>query len=871
MAMKKIRIQKRTYRLDVKRKYQNVKHYKVKTKPPVEKIKESLRNLFAKKEVKKKKYAARKKSIAREKKPGFNFLLAGGAVGIGLLLILAVWVFLTIQSIQATPSEVLPVLEKLEIENTIYGGSIITAGDRHDGTYVASVLMEYSADNLNRYDVTITTYDKKIPSEVFVLRSERSSASNYPGFIRTLRSIFAEKNTIINEITIEELERMPSGAVVIIPSGYIPKELLGDGTSMTPDSLADKGVVAIYIGRPFSKMLDGDSVVNTPSELFPNVPFSFDERIPLTPTADISLYDPLYAVNSIGMWSSSLAYGSISVLVKGDGAFIFIPQTLEGGWRENPLEPDKPAYKYAAEDISKIIMDVSWATADSSREFELFQSDDPVEDQTERFYLFTDAFKGTEKSIVLDFIGYRQLEGENITVEDRKVVNVEKEVLGNIFIPEGYAVVSSSISGRDVRVYGVLSEPEPAQPNMFLVINDNEGDEVYRMTRGRVNTQGEEPADVPVNLPKGEYIMSFVDDIGKIYATSYLVVSSVDIKHIDSARSSYYFSLTMDGEPIPLTYIKIDVDDGDYGTYEFFDLKEQEIFEVNVGDKTGGAALSPGDHVFSFEIGGLTEDITVPVSAQIPPILENPVFLASIVLSVIIGVVGIFFSRKEQIYFSVDVPDFPPVSRQKIPISSDVVMSVFEKVNNNYKWKFTPLRLSEVKMGFKDIYYKGKPIYITDYNAEFLLDKLKSKGKIRSALGYYAPAYWEKDSKKNISYLALMRRLRDICINHAIPFTSLNMSKEADSEIDVMGQKMFIHFYDRSGDMHDLFEGALSTVSKGITIVLFRDEFNKSRFRTLLDSPTVAQLLLKFEVQSSSVLLLTTDDLEKMIKELKTI
>ena len=866
--MKKIKIQKRTYRLDIKRKYQNVRSYKVKVKPPIEKIKESLKKLFAKKEPKKK-YAARKKTFVQEKKPTFNFLLAGGAVGLGLILIFTVWAFLTIQALPATVTEDLSVLEKLNIENTIYGGNIVTAGDRYDGNYISSILIEYQAENLNSYEVTLKSYDKKIPSEIFVLRSERNSASNYAGFMRTLRSIFSEKNIVINEITIEELETMPSGAVVIVPSGYIPKELLGSGTELTPDSLADKGAVIVYIGRPFTKMLDGVSVVNTPTSIREKIPFTFDERATLSPSGNISLYDPLYATNARGSWSGELEYGAISVLTKGDGAFIFIPQTLEGGWRENPREPDKPPYKYAAEDVAKMILDVSWADSDSSRTYQLFSSETPEESMGGRFYLFSNPFKGTEKSIILDFAGHRIVEGENITVEDLKIVNVEKEALGEIFIPEGYAVISSSISGRDVRVYGVLSEAEPAQVNMYLVIEDSEGNEVYRMSRGRVNTQGEEPVDVPVNLPKGEYTISFIDDSGYVYASSYLIVSSVDIEFVAESRSIYTFYLTMDGESIPLTSIKVTVDDGDYGVYEFYDV--EKTVRVDVAEKTGGNPLPAGDHVFSFEIGGLVEDKVVPVSTKLPPIFENPLFIGSIVLSIIIAVVGIFYSRKEQVLFSVDIPNFPPIARQKIPISSDVIMSIFEKVNNNYKWKFTPLRLNEVKIGFKDIYYKGKPIYITDYNAEYILEKLKSKGKIKSALNYYAPTYWEEKSKKNISYLALMRKLRDICINHAIPFTSLDVSKDADSEVDVMGQKMFIHFYDRSGDMHDLFEGALSTVSKGITIILFRDEFDKSRFRTLLDSPTLAQLLLKFEVQSSSVLLLTTADLENMIKELKTI
>ena len=222
-------------------------------------------------------------------------------------------------------------------------------------------------------------------------------------------------------------------------------------------------------------------------------------------------------------------------------------------------------------------------------------------------------------------------------------------------------------------------------------------------------------------------------------------------------------------------------------------------------------------------------------------------------------------------------PDpFPPVVRRKIPLSSDTILSIFGRVNESYRWKNTPLTLTEVKNGFKEIYFEGKPIYITDYNAEYLLDTMIGKGKILQSLGYYGPLSWEKQTGKTMTYLAMMRKLRDICVNNAIPFTQLGESKDADSEITVVGQQMFLHFFERSSELDDaslakLVRKVLSTIDKGITIVLFKNDLKKRNFITLLDSPSRAQLLLKLEVENRSVLLLTMDELENMIKELKNV
>jgi hypothetical protein len=252
-------------------------------------------------------------------------------------------------------------------------------------------------------------------------------------------------------------------------------------------------------------------------------------------------------------------------------------------------------------------------------------------------------------------------------------------------------------------------------------------------------------------------------------------------------------------------------------------------------------------------------------------IFDEPIFWVTLLLTGGIVGIGVIFARQESVYFAIDIPDFPPVARTKIALVPDAVLSIFEKVNENYRWQTTPLTTQEVKNGFKDVFFKGKPVYITDYNVEYLLDELEKKGMVRESLGYYGLTAWEQKSKRSIAYLSLMRRLRDICVNNAIPFTGLGESEVADSDLTVVGQEMSLHFYERNMDISALLSRVIPTIGQGIAIIMFRNASDKEQFQTIMNSsPTVGPLIVKMEADSSSLLLLTADEVEKMLIEFKS-
>lgn len=848
----RMKIKKKAYEFNVKKRYQYAGHYRIKERPPIEHLKDVLRSLMAPRKEDKKAAAA-----APPPPGGFNFMVLGAAVLVALIILAIGWIYLTTQVLQPGAGVFQPLMEKPMITNSIEGGEMLTSGDRNNPTHIAALLVDFKTQNLNNYTLNLTTYDGSIPAEVFILNSQRFEADSYPDFLRVLRSDLAKRKVILNEITVKELETMPQGAIVIVPSGVVPQEMLGVDSQLSMDELAQRGVVVVYIGQPFTKMLNSTPanalVVTTPQAVLKAVPAQFDESAQLESSEGFQLFQPLYRASPGSGWGSDMAYGSVSVLKKGDGAFIFVPQTLDGGWRKN--------YTAAADDIARIVAELPWATPNAaSKSYDLTNQTEGTR------YFFTEPFARPAATVKADFTGYSQ--ASNYPVMETLFLRLESSSQNGLFIEKGGNVVPTNITGEQVRMNARLREPVAMQPDMYLTISDVDGTELQNFPQGSVNVQADKSFDVEVYVDKGEYFVKLADDLGKVYAETYMKVVSVDISfdHQDARkRSVYVFNVV---SPFKLGEVGVSVDDGRYGKYTFNNV--ENTLSVDVGQYTGGDTLPLGNHTFDFTAGGLKTRVPV-LHIRPVTIFETPTFWIMIILTLGIVGVGIVFARQEAIYFSIDIPDFPPVARTRIPLAADAVLGIFEKVNETYRWQCTPMTTAEIKNGFKGIFYQGKPVYITDYNVEYLLDELEKKGRVKGALGYYGLAGWEDKTKHAMDYLALMRRLRDICVNNAIPFTSIDESKLADSDITVVGQQMFVHFYSRDGDIKALLGRALATIHGGITIILFKSQADKEYFLMFLDSaPSVAPLVLKMEAGSGSLQFLTSEEFEKMLIEFKS-
>ena len=852
--MSKVRIKKQSYQFQVRKKYQDAVHYKVKQKTPLQQLQTQVASILAPKQ-KKSEIRSSSSSGFAEKKPasGFNFLFFGGMLLIGIILLSVVGLYLFTQS-NPVANQFAPNPDKPYLQNNVLSGDILSAGDRGTNQRVAAILLDYRSTNLQNYTINITTYDDMLPQEVFVLNSEKFEASSYSDFISQVRSQLLAYQIPVNEISFKDLQTLPQGAIVIIPSGIIPEEMLGVGSTISPANLTSRGIVVVYIGQPFSHMLNGSLVVSTPTTLLNSLPFGFDSSSPSPSDSGFNLYQPLYRVIPRSGWDGQVIYGSVSVAKHGNGAFVFLPQTLDGGWRENATS--------AASDVARIVLETPWSSPNSNSNIYYFENSTNYSGTR---YFFSKPFDSDSASVKVDVTGYSP--SSNYPLKQRLYYNVEKSQKGDLFVDSGFTVAPTNLTGDRVRINAQLRESSPSAPDMSLIVLDSNASIAQQTPQGSVNVQAEKSFDLPLYVDRGEYILSLSDDYGKVYAKSYLNVVSIDTTIKGYGSGMYVFDFTKNGQPVTLSQISVSIDGGKYGTYSF---PSGSSVSVDVRKYTGGDNLPVGDHNFEFTSGGYRTSVKVS-TLRVKRIFDEPYFIVAMVLFIGLLIIGFVFARPENVYFSLDVPDFPPVARTKVPLSTDTILSVFEKANDAYRWQSTPLTPYEVKSGFKQIYFKGNPIFITDYNIDYLLADLQRRGLVRESIGYFGLKSWESRTGRSIEYLSLMRKLRDICVNNAVPFTPLGESTSCDSEITVVGQSMFVHFYDPTSDTSTLIKKVLSTLSKGITIVMFRNDLEKSSFVSSLNSPSTSALILKLESDSKSVLFQTSEELEKMLIEFKSV
>ena len=182
------------------------------------------------------------------------------------------------------------------------------------------------------------TYEMGIPSEVFILSSpmDKAQTTKYADFRAILKKEMTKKRISVNELDLEQLETIPKGAFLLIPHGRMPQELFGIESSIDMNKLTERGVNIVYVGLQFDKMiLKNGLLVSTPENALKNAGVSFDEKEDLL-TNGLNLYQPLYVAKGTSGDSNSIIYGSVSAIRRKNGMLIFIPQTLDGGWKRDP-------------------------------------------------------------------------------------------------------------------------------------------------------------------------------------------------------------------------------------------------------------------------------------------------------------------------------------------------------------------------------------------------------------------------------------------------------------------------------------------------------------------------------------------------------
>jgi hypothetical protein len=846
----KLRIAKRAFLFRIKKKFSHVSRFSVKKKKGID-LGEILS--FLTRRISKKKPEERIAFPERppSKKPPLKAPPVGGvmlkvAAVIFLLIILAVaGLFLWLKGIEAAAQPQVMLEISPEVNFSIDETNLVTYGKEEDGTYAITSLVSYSANDMKNISLDLKIFPNHVPQQIFLLLSQRYDAECYPAFVKELREKLGERGIAVNEIDQQQIETLPEGAVVIIPSGYIPTKLLGMENNFTIRDMLKKGLVIIYIGFKFDGAIDENgTVITVPPATYGVAGVSFRSAPGLVSTPGFNLYDPTYTVESrggTGGKTSGTIYGSVSTAFVDKGYIIFLPQTLNGGWKKNGT--------LAALDVARIIEEDAWQAELTRTTVE----SDGEKTPKNTFMIRTPFFDNTEGYGKFYFEGIDKNGGvHGITRE----VYIKKTALGELYSKEGFDVVPTSISGNYLRMTAVLKEPTPRTVKLSLE-TVNESGVVVRseeIQAGETSVVATVPFDYDGSLSPGEYELRLVDAKGKRYAQSVIDIAGIDVRaeNADFKKGDFSFSIYCMGSKTEAQKVDVSVDNVSKKTFSKTDTVSLKL-----------EGLKEGTHLFTFDFGTEKKTLSIPyrVSKQF---YEEPLNIFLMILAAVIAGVGYYLRKPEKLLYSLDVPDFPPVASIRIPVKRDVVLDMFDKVNTDYRWKWMPLSIEELKNGFRKLSHLGRPILIGDYNLERILGQLVDEGHVFQERGYYGLRSWEEKAERSSVYLSTFREMRDVFVNKAVGFTPLGVAEECDTKASI-GQYVYMHI----AEDESVVGRALGTVAKGLTVLVFKDVDSLISFKRKLASVSRDMVALKMEIDRGRVILTAVENLPALVDELK--
>ena len=856
----KLRISKKAYVFDVRKKFSATRSFAVKKKAetPAEDIRDTLSSLLKGRkplpgeaaqgaaQIGGQPASAQGKAQGQQKPQGAMGNVVKITVALFLLFFLSIAAVLVMYGGPSggAPPPAQSMAFAGSYSTSVSQSLVLSVGQAETPSHMGYLLLGFDSANITEANFSARLFHQKPLSSVFILDHARESADTYAQFRTGLESKLASIGISANEIGLESLPSLPEGALLIVPTGYFPLELLSGDNSSNYKSLLSRGVDIVYIGMPFDTLaLDkSGSTVKVNSQ-----DITFVKGRPETKDGFL-LYDAQYTSmpgtggSAAGMYPQNPLYGSVSSLRLGKGTMLFIPQFLDGGW---VTDSDSQGYSKASDDISRLIYEEAWLAPIASADANLTGPS-----AHEVAALYTSEFPDDSAFVRLSTTA---VDANGVPMRTFIIFPVAKSQKGDIY-PRDPQAVPFYLSGVKTRLNLALQESDPTPVKLFVGMY-KDGVELQRseLELGLTNPTLEKSVDFQVDAEPGSYVLEIIDSPGKVYAATKLVATDLDISltSADWPHGQFNFTLSAEGRPISPYSLSVSMDKGGEQKYTPSSLLRSGSGTLLTYSYPG--KIEAGVHTFTFSAGGWSKGYDAEYYVR-KNIWDNPLVLILGVISLIVFAAGTVLRRPEVLRYGLDIPDFPPLSTIKIPVKRETVLEIFDNVNAGYSWKWMPLRAEELKGGFRKLTYNGKPILIGDFNLERVLSKLREEGEVKDELDYWGKTAWEKESGHSIRYLMIYRILRNVFVNNAVKFSKLDAIPECDVKAVSGNEEMYFHIMEEPRER--VAHRALATVPKGHTLIIFKTQDEAEDFRRALNSPSKLAVALKMEVNNKNILLL---------------
>lgn len=866
-ALKGMKITRNTYQFNLRRRYEPTEHFRIKKSAdnPIAALLFSLRGGAPHK-------ADGKAAPHSGGLPIMAILFAAGGAFLLFLLFVA-WSMSAAQANAPIAQPPAPIPEySAQFSQQLTDLMVLSYGTQEAGQSQTYLSSKFSSMGVSSINVTGSLFLSVPARQVFVLRYPRSGADIYPQFREKLDAYLLAQGFSVSDISPSQLENIPAGSTVIIPTGYMPSFLLDaappsmqsypDKAKFTPLllSLAAGGTNVVYIGDTFNFIL---SPTGTPEEA-PQYAVDaggivFDSKSRPVSSEGFRMRVPLYTakLSTRDAHAPQQIWGSITHLKVGQGSILLLPESLDGGWADDS--------QAAAEDVGRLIAQMPFlppvaqasallnSSSINSSSIDLALTPSASSSGYLRLQFGVNDSNGLQRIFFDDYI-------------------VAKKQLGDLHFPQSAVLTPEYLGGRRADVFVALRETSSNPVKLYFELVANKSiTERHELEAGFTTPIITKKSTILTNVPPGRYLLRVVDDSGKLYAATLVDVVGVDISGPDSMIAGvpiafrdgqFNYSFSMNGQPAVVDYVRAYVK-GAPATFQEF----RKVSQISYAPKYTFEGSPAGTmHTIVLDFGGTFMQEYPYKKIVTRQFWDNPMVQALGVVALLVGAAGIYLRRPEKAMFQLDIPDFPPLSVTKIQVKMAVVLAIFDQINRDYSWERMPLKTEEIKSGFLKMNYNGKPIAIGDYNLERVLERLEELGHVERSLGYWGLAKWSAESGQTIGRRAIFRRLRDLCVTNAIRFSKLDVLPYCDVKLLIGQSDYFLHFF--TGDFK-VVSRALETIPLGRSWIIFTDHYTMEKFRNHLQSSESAALALKMEIYNNRAKLVMLDELSDLLRSMK--
>ena len=660
------------------------------------------------------------------------------------------------------------------------------------------VLAKYSEKNATSSLFELNVYSRNPVMRIYLLNvtdycyrcyNEQGLYQNLSSYLQAYG--LEPNSTSFSYIGFSQLQYVPKGSIIIIPSGLLPILLLPYSPIRSNYSilnmLNDNDTV-FYLGTNFTQaigLLGG--VVYTSSA--PSINAFNQSGIGTEPASFNGTYlGPkniyFYFTNQTFSFTNGYSYGPLAYVYSGNGTIVSFSNNEQSGWKNN---------SEIASDISKAIYGRVWIPSYSygSSSLPPFST----ENSTGSIGIFADSSNLTNSNATITaltsshpmltalFSNSKWFGAYDIPFHFSYSPN------GTISMPPSLGLGTPTDIGISVNTNTkrqIISYLSFYYPNMTNVRNVSLGFFNVSPIQNSVVKQ------ISLALANGRYIAIMKNFYNNTYYSGAVfdtVGAEITPILLDFSNETFEFQVTSNGNPVSGVGYSIDIN-GSYPVHGY--LNHEGIIYYKLPN---GSFLPPGNVSFGISMLGTTYNYFA--SRQTIPITVPPIFIEFGIVAVIIVLVNVFIRAPKDENYYIDVQEFRPVERTKISIEKSAIMDIFDKVNTSYHWRFMPLTKSELRGGISNnIKYSNMAIAVTFQNTDRLLNTLIQSGDVMESDGYFAPNAWIGQSGHDMKYLATFRKARDYCITHTMLFTDLDAAgEEADMIITKGSSKAYIMIY----------------------------------------------------------------------------